>query len=44
MAAQSGFDVVVQDIKQDFLERGKAIIAKNWAKLREKGKLTDILC
>ncbi|GAA5500948.1 putative 3-hydroxybutyryl-CoA dehydrogenase [Deinococcus xinjiangensis] len=39
VAAQSGFDVVVQDVKQEFLDRGKAVIAKSLAKLHEKGKL-----
>jgi 3-hydroxybutyryl-CoA dehydrogenase len=40
VAAQSGFSVVVQDVKQDFLDRGKAVIEKSLAKLHEKGKLT----
>lgn len=39
VAAQSGFDVVVQDVKPEFLDRGKAVIAKSLAKLHEKGKL-----
>lgn len=42
VAAQSGFDVVVQDVKQEFLDRGKAVIQKSLAKLHEKGKLDDI--
>lgn len=41
VAAQSGFDVVVHDQKQDFLDRGKGVIQKSLAKLHEKGKLTD---
>ncbi|RJF71519.1 3-hydroxybutyryl-CoA dehydrogenase [Deinococcus cavernae] len=41
VAAQSGFDVVVQDMKQEFLDRGKAVIQKSLGKLHEKGKLTD---
>lgn len=39
VASQSGFDVVVQDVKPEFLDRGKAVIAKSLAKLHEKGKL-----
>ena len=41
VAAQSGFDVVVQDVQQAFLDRGKAVIEKSLAKLHDKGKLTD---
>ena len=41
VAAQSGFDVVVQDVKQEFLDRGRAVIEKSLAKLHEKGRLTD---
>lgn len=41
VAAQSGFDVVVHDQKQEFLDRGKGVIQKSLAKLHEKGKLTD---
>ncbi|MFC4639159.1 3-hydroxyacyl-CoA dehydrogenase family protein [Deinococcus hohokamensis] len=41
VAAQSGFDVVVQDVKQEFLDRGRAVIEKSLAKLQEKGRLTD---
>ncbi|MFC4427883.1 3-hydroxyacyl-CoA dehydrogenase family protein [Deinococcus navajonensis] len=41
VAAQSGFDVVVQDVKQEFLDRGRAVVEKSLAKLHEKGKLTD---
>ncbi|GAA5514856.1 putative 3-hydroxybutyryl-CoA dehydrogenase [Deinococcus carri] len=40
VAAQSGFDVVVQDVKQEFLARGQATIEKSLAKLHEKGRLT----
>lgn len=41
VAAQSGFDVVVHDQKQEFLDRGKGVIQKSLAKLHEKGKLSD---
>ncbi len=41
VAAQSGFDVVVQDQKQEFLDRGRGVIEKSLGKLHEKGKLTD---
>lgn len=41
VAAQSGFDVVVHDQKQEFLDRGRGVIEKSLGKLHEKGKLTD---
>lgn len=41
VAAQSGFDVVVHDQKQEFLDKGKGVIQKSLSKLHEKGKLTD---
>ncbi|MFW8627436.1 3-hydroxyacyl-CoA dehydrogenase family protein [Deinococcus sp. ME38] len=41
VAAQSGFTVVVQDVKQEFLDRGRTVIEKSLAKLHEKGRLTD---
>lgn len=41
VAAQSGFNVVVQDVKQEFLDRGRATIEKSLSKLHEKGRLTD---
>jgi 3-hydroxybutyryl-CoA dehydrogenase len=41
VAAQSGFDVIVQDIKAEFLARGQATIEKSLARLHEKGKLND---
>ncbi|MBZ9752776.1 3-hydroxybutyryl-CoA dehydrogenase [Deinococcus sp. HMF7604] len=39
VAAQSGFTVVVQDMKQEFLDRGQGVIQKSLTKLHEKGKL-----
>ena len=40
VAAQSGFQVVLRDTEERFLERGRATIAKSLAKLHEKGRLT----
>ncbi|GGO29067.1 3-hydroxyacyl-CoA dehydrogenase family protein [Deinococcus humi] len=39
VAAQSGFDVVVQDVQQEYLDRGRSVIEKSLAKLHEKGRL-----
>ncbi|GAA5531919.1 3-hydroxybutyryl-CoA dehydrogenase [Deinococcus aluminii] len=41
VAAQSGFDVVVHDVKNEFLSRGQTTIEKSLAKLHEKGRLTE---
>lgn len=41
VAAQSGFSVVVQDVKPEVLERGRAVIERSLTKLHEKGKLAD---
>ncbi len=41
VAAQSGFDVIVQDVQQEYLDRGRGVIEKSLAKLHEKGKLSD---
>ncbi|EYB68548.1 3-hydroxybutyryl-CoA dehydrogenase [Deinococcus phoenicis] len=41
VAAQSGFDVIVQDVKDEFLSRGRATIEKSLGKLHEKGRLTE---
>ncbi len=38
-AAQSGFDVVLRDIKQEFVDNGIKGITKNLSKLVEKGKM-----
>ncbi|QFP76774.1 3-hydroxyacyl-CoA dehydrogenase family protein [Deinococcus sp. AJ005] len=43
VAAQSGFDVIVQDVQQEYLDRGRAVIEKSLARLHEKGKLSDAL-
>jgi len=39
VAAQSGFDVILRDIKQEFVDKGLKGIDKNLSKLVEKGKL-----
>ncbi|MEW6421677.1 MAG: 3-hydroxybutyryl-CoA dehydrogenase [Deinococcota bacterium] len=42
VAAQSGFDVVVHDVKDDFLARGRSVIEKSLTKLHEKGRLKEM--
>lgn len=39
VAAQSGFDVIVRDIKQEFVDKGIKGIDKNLSKMVEKGKM-----
>ncbi len=39
VAAASGLDVLMSDIKEEFTEKGKGNIAKNLGRLVEKGKL-----
>ncbi len=41
VAAQAGFDVVLRDIEERFLERGLATIRRSLAKFLEKGKITE---
>ncbi|TDE85424.1 3-hydroxyacyl-CoA dehydrogenase family protein [Deinococcus sp. S9] len=41
VAAQSGFQVVVHDVKDELLSRGQATIEKSLTKLQEKGRLTE---
>jgi len=41
VAAQAGFDVVLRDIEERFLERGVATIRRSLAKFLEKGKLSQ---
>jgi 3-hydroxybutyryl-CoA dehydrogenase len=41
VAAASGFEVVLNDIKTEFVERGFAAIKKNLKRSVEKGKMTD---
>ncbi|WP_027481486.1 3-hydroxyacyl-CoA dehydrogenase family protein [Deinococcus pimensis] len=40
VAAQAEFDVVLHDVEQRFVERGRATISGSLAKLHEKGRLT----
>lgn len=39
--SQNGFEVIVRDIKDEFVERGLAGIEKNLSKLVAKGKMTE---
>jgi len=39
--ASNGFQVVLRDIKQEFVDRGLEIIKKNIKRLNTKGKITD---
>ncbi|ODV54718.1 MULTISPECIES: 3-hydroxybutyryl-CoA dehydrogenase [Lysinibacillus] len=41
VCAQAGFDVKLNDIKQEFYERGLGVITKNLARDVEKGRKTD---
>ncbi len=41
VAASSGFEVVLRDVEERFLERGRGIIEKSLDKFVEKGKLED---
>ena len=41
VAAQAGFDVVLRDIEERFLERGLKTIRRSLAKFLEKGKITE---
>ncbi|GGJ33897.1 3-hydroxyacyl-CoA dehydrogenase family protein [Deinococcus roseus] len=41
VAAQSGFTVLVQDVQEASLERGKSTIQNSLAKLHEKGKISE---
>ena len=39
VAAQSGYEVNLNDIKQEFIDRGIGIIEKNLSRMTEKGKI-----
>ena len=39
--AQKGYEVIVRDIKDEFVDRGIATINKNLSKLVAKGKVTE---
>jgi len=41
VAAQSGFEVIVRDIKQEFVDKGIKGIEKNLSKMVEKGKMSE---
>ncbi|MCL6567659.1 MAG: 3-hydroxybutyryl-CoA dehydrogenase, partial [Meiothermus silvanus] len=41
VAAQAGYEVVLRDVEQRFLERGLAGIQRSLGKLLEKGRLTQ---
>ena len=41
VAAMSGLDVIMMDIKTEFVERGLAVVGKMLARGVEKGKMTD---
>ncbi|MGO0063723.1 3-hydroxybutyryl-CoA dehydrogenase [Brevibacillus fluminis] len=41
VAAQAGLDVILHDVKQEFVERGLATITKNLTRNVEKGKLSE---
>ncbi|MFS0690503.1 3-hydroxybutyryl-CoA dehydrogenase [Sporosarcina sp. 179-K 8C2 HS] len=41
VCAQAGFDVKLNDIKEEFFEKGLAVIAKNLSRNVEKGRMTE---
>lgn len=41
VCAMAGYDVKVQDLKQEQLDRGMAIITKNLARQVEKGRMKE---
>ncbi|MED1489637.1 MULTISPECIES: 3-hydroxybutyryl-CoA dehydrogenase [Bacillus] len=41
VCAQSDYQVIVNDIKEEFLDKGFAVIARNLARQAEKGKITN---
>ncbi len=40
VAAQSGYDVILHDIKEELVQKGKKEIEKNLGRVAEKGKIT----
>lgn len=42
VCAQAGYDVVLNDLKLEFLEKGLGVISKNLARQVEKGKMTEV--
>ncbi|MGE5703757.1 MAG: 3-hydroxybutyryl-CoA dehydrogenase [Clostridia bacterium] len=41
VAAQAGLEVILHDMKQEFVDRGLSVIAKNLSRNVEKGKMTE---
>ncbi|MDW7650413.1 MAG: 3-hydroxybutyryl-CoA dehydrogenase [Bacillota bacterium] len=41
VCAQAGYQVVVRDIKDEFIERGMSVIEKNLSRNVEKGRMTE---
>lgn len=41
VCAQAGFDVKLNDMKDEFFERGLGIITKNLSRSVEKGRMTE---
>ncbi|HZG70679.1 MAG TPA: 3-hydroxybutyryl-CoA dehydrogenase [Chondromyces sp.] len=41
VCAQSGYEVILNDLKEEFLERGLSVINKNLSRQVEKGRMTD---
>jgi 3-hydroxybutyryl-CoA dehydrogenase len=41
VCAQAGYDVILHDIKEDFVSRGLSVIRKNLARQVDKGKMTQ---
>ena len=41
VCAQAGYDVILHDIKEDFVSRGLGVIHKNLARQVDKGKMTQ---
>ncbi|MCK4496292.1 MAG: 3-hydroxybutyryl-CoA dehydrogenase, partial [Candidatus Aminicenantes bacterium] len=41
VAATSGFEVILNDVGEDFLQRSMKIMDKSLSKLKEKGKIEE---
>ncbi|MCW3489767.1 3-hydroxybutyryl-CoA dehydrogenase [Dethiobacter alkaliphilus] len=41
VCAQAGYEVVLRDVKDEFVERGMAVITKNLSRSVEKGRMTE---
>ncbi|MCH1626194.1 3-hydroxybutyryl-CoA dehydrogenase [Fredinandcohnia quinoae] len=42
VCAMAGYDVILHDMKQEFLDRGIGIITKNLSRQVEKGRITEV--